>query len=120
MPFIPIFHAPKKAPKNPADGGQATPFTTIRQIFSMTNKVQIIDNGPMQLTGNFELVDDNGEIVRARKIYRLCRCGLSARLPFCDSSHEQAGFSSSPRAPQAGHSADPAPASASTTPAASR
>jgi CDGSH-type Zn-finger protein len=54
----------------------------------------------MQLTGEFELVDDNGQIVRARKAYTLCRCGLSTRLPFCDASHEKAGFTSSPRAPQ--------------------
>jgi CDGSH iron-sulfur domain-containing protein 3 len=77
----------------------------------MTNKVQIIDNGPMQLTGEFELVDGNGQVVSARKIYRLCRCGLSKRLPFCDSSHEHVGFSSSPRAPIGDDGSDSAPAS---------
>ncbi|HEX7911519.1 MAG TPA: CDGSH iron-sulfur domain-containing protein [Paraburkholderia sp.] len=80
----------------------------------MTNRVQIVDNGPMQLTGEFELVDDNGQIVRARKVYTLCRCGLSARLPFCDASHERAGFASSPRAPQSEAGSDPTPASTPT------
>lgn len=75
----------------------------------MTNRVQIVDNGPMQLTGEFELVDDNGQIVRARKVYTLCRCGLSARLPFCDASHETAGFASSPRAPQSEAGSDATP-----------
>ncbi|WP_408522883.1 CDGSH iron-sulfur domain-containing protein [Paraburkholderia fungorum] len=81
----------------------------------MTNRVQIVDNGPMQLTGEFELVDDNGQIVRARKIYTLCRCGLSTRLPFCDASHEAAGFSSAPRAPQSEVGLDAAPTSNTTT-----
>jgi CDGSH-type Zn-finger protein len=80
----------------------------------MTNRVQIVDDGPMQLTGEFELVDDNGQIVRARKVYTLCRCGLSARLPFCDASHEAAGFESSPRAPQCEGGHDPALTSTTT------
>ncbi|SIT47576.1 conserved hypothetical protein [Paraburkholderia piptadeniae] len=66
----------------------------------MRNMIEIVDDGPMKLTGEFELRDDKGEVVRARKIYTLCRCGLSARLPFCDASHEAAEFSSCPRAPQ--------------------
>jgi CDGSH iron-sulfur domain-containing protein 3 len=78
----------------------------------MMNKVQIVDNGPMQLTGEFELLDDNGQTVRARKVYTLCRCGLSARLPFCDASHESAGFASSPRAPQSEAGCEPASTSA--------
>ncbi|MFM0667866.1 CDGSH iron-sulfur domain-containing protein [Paraburkholderia sediminicola] len=77
----------------------------------MTNRIQIVDNGPMQLTGEFELVDDNGQIERTRKVYTLCRCGLSTRLPFCDASHETAGFASAPRAPQSEAGSDPASAS---------
>ncbi|MFP3557059.1 CDGSH iron-sulfur domain-containing protein [Paraburkholderia sp. SIMBA_049] len=72
----------------------------------MKNRIEIVDDGPMKLTGEFELRDDKGEVVRARKVYTLCRCGLSARLPFCDASHEAAGFSSCPRAPQGTASAD--------------
>lgn len=72
----------------------------------MTNRVQILDNGPMQLTGEFELIDDNGQVVRARKVYTLCRCGLSARQPFCDASHEKVGFASAPRAPESGAGLD--------------
>lgn len=82
----------------------------------MTNKVQIIDNGPMQLSGEFELVDDNGAVLRARKVYTLCRCGLSARLPFCDASHEAADFSSCPRAPQSTVESHPAPTSDTSIP----
>jgi CDGSH-type Zn-finger protein len=66
----------------------------------MTNTIQIVDDGPMQLSGEFELIDGNGQVLRARKVYTLCRCGLSARLPFCDASHEAAAFSSCPRAPR--------------------
>jgi CDGSH-type Zn-finger protein len=67
----------------------------------MANTIEIVDDGPMKLTGEFELRDDKGEVVRARKVYTLCRCGLSARLPFCDASHKASGFSSCPRAPLA-------------------
>jgi len=80
----------------------------------MTNSIQIVDNGPMRLTGEFELIDDNGQVLRARKVYTLCRCGLSARLPFCDASHEAAGFSSCPRAPQSAVGSNPAPTSNAT------
>jgi CDGSH-type Zn-finger protein len=69
----------------------------------MANRIEIVDDGPMKLTGEFELRDDRGEAVGIRKVYMLCRCGLSARMPFCDASHKAAGFSSCPRAPQ--HSA---------------
>ncbi len=67
----------------------------------MTNLVKILDNGPMQLVGEFEVVDDKGVALRQRKVFTFCRCGLSANLPFCDASHEAAGFASCPRAPVA-------------------
>ena len=66
----------------------------------MTNTIEIVDDGPMRLTGEFELRDSTGQVVRARKVYTLCRCGHSARLPLCDASHESIAFSSSPRAPE--------------------
>ncbi|HEV3104801.1 MAG TPA: CDGSH iron-sulfur domain-containing protein [Trinickia sp.] len=67
----------------------------------MTNLVKILDNGPMQLVGEFDVTDDKGQTLRPRKVLTLCRCGLSSNSPFCDASHEAAGFASCPRAPLA-------------------
>lgn len=48
--------------------------------------------------------DKRGERVK------LCRCGSSATMPFCDESHVTAGFASCPRvADDDGSPGDPAP-----------
>lgn len=50
-------------------------------------------SGPLYLSGaSFALVDaEEGVLVSATRI-ALCRCGQSANKPFCDNSHEAAGF----------------------------
>ena len=51
-------------------------------------------DGPLILRGSFRLVDQDGvEIENERATVALCRCGRSARKPFCDGSHKLAGFS---------------------------
>ena len=51
------------------------------------------EDGPLVLRGRFELLDQQGRPIDAgRKTVALCRCGLSASKPFCDSSHKKAGF----------------------------
>jgi CDGSH-type Zn-finger protein/uncharacterized Fe-S cluster protein YjdI len=52
----------------------------------MVNLVRVRENGPLALHGKLEL--DGESIVRAT----LCRCGASARKPFCDGSHAAASF----------------------------
>ena len=65
----------------------------------MIPTITILDDGPLQIRGDFELVDDSGTLFRRRKICSLCRCGLTQRAPFCDASHVEGNFSSCPRAP---------------------
>jgi CDGSH-type Zn-finger protein len=61
--------------------------------------ITIRDNGPLRITGPFTLVDaDGNEFEIATEITALCRCGQSARKPFCDASHRTCGFASAPRA----------------------
>ena len=58
-------------------------------------------NGPLLVEGPFRLVDADGnehELVPGKK-YNLCRCGHSARKPFCDGAHNQIGFQAPERAP---------------------
>ena len=45
-------------------------------------------NGPVRV---FD-VNGNEYSIRAGEFFSLCRCGLSERKPFCDSSHKRAGF----------------------------
>jgi CDGSH-type Zn-finger protein len=51
-------------------------------------------DGPLIVRGPFRVVDQDGtEVETGRGTVALCRCGMSARKPFCDGSHKVAGFS---------------------------
>jgi CDGSH iron-sulfur domain-containing protein 3 len=51
--------------------------------------IEVIDFGPLKITGNFLLKD----IQRDKEEYPgeilLCRCGKSANKPYCDESHKK-------------------------------
>jgi len=54
--------------------------------------VKALENGPLELKGNVELVSGTGRTLnRLSKTY-LCRCGQSRNKPYCDGSHQAAGF----------------------------
>ena len=62
--------------------------------------VQVLDNGPLLVTGAFQLQDGSGAEMskdEGRPI-AFCRCGQSEDKPFCDGSHKACGFSSSVKA----------------------
>jgi CDGSH iron-sulfur domain-containing protein 3 len=52
-------------------------------------KVEIIEFGPLKITGNFIIKDlkRDKEVVLTEVL--LCRCGKSANKPFCDDSHKK-------------------------------
>src|SRR4051812_44503198 len=52
----------------------------------LVNILRVRENGPLAVHG--KLVIDGAEVFRAT----LCRCGKSARKPYCDGSHAGAGF----------------------------
>ncbi len=54
--------------------------------------IQIVPNGPHLVTNVANLRDHLGLPVRATPQAALCRCGGSARKPFCDGSHASNGF----------------------------
>jgi CDGSH-type Zn-finger protein len=60
--------------------------------------IKILDNGPMFVSGDVEITDAQGNRLTESRQFTLCRCGLSARKPFCDGSHRPNGFSDAPRA----------------------
>ncbi|WP_328333961.1 CDGSH iron-sulfur domain-containing protein [Kribbella sp. NBC_00382] len=53
-----------------------------------TAEIQAYADGPLIVRGNFELRDENGELIDpGRATIALCRCGKSARKPLCDGTH---------------------------------
>jgi len=55
------------------------------------SKLTIKTNGSIKVEGDFEIVDENGDIYNlgGREVVVLCRCGLSQNKPFCDGSHRE-------------------------------
>ncbi|WP_105616536.1 CDGSH iron-sulfur domain-containing protein [Vallitalea okinawensis] len=49
-------------------------------------RIQIKEKGPLIVSGEFELVDEQGNIIPSEQTARLCRCGESSIMPFCESS----------------------------------
>jgi CDGSH iron-sulfur domain-containing protein 3 len=65
-------------------------------------RLKVMDGGALQLRGDLgqiRVVDGDGQPFDfgERRTVLLCRCGLSQDKPFCDSSHERAGFNSTVR-----------------------
>lgn len=60
---------------------------------SDTTVIQVMKTGPYKVTGNFQLIDWEGNPipVTTPKI-ALCRCGASVTKPFCDGTHTKIGF----------------------------
>lgn len=50
-----------------------------------------IRNGPLQVVGEIRVRRDGGDVEVLPRA-TLCRCGASARKPFCDNSHLRIGF----------------------------
>ena len=59
-------------------------------------RVTVLNDGSLRVEGDFELVDQAGTPfgLCGRTRITLCRCGQSARKPFCDSTHKTCGFDS--------------------------
>ena len=54
--------------------------------------IKSVKNGPLLLSGNFAIVASSGRVAWQGKQAALCRCGHSGNKPFCDGSHNVAGF----------------------------
>jgi CDGSH-type Zn-finger protein len=66
----------------------------------MPVKIRIKSNGSIKVEGDFELYDGEGNKfeLNQRTAVSLCRCGKSAIMPFCDSTHRAIGFTSEVKA----------------------
>lgn len=63
-------------------------------------KVTVRDNGPLLVSGEFEVLDAQGKGygLAGRTTLALCRCGHSEDKPFCDGSHKKINFQSTVQA----------------------
>jgi CDGSH-type Zn-finger protein len=51
-------------------------------------EIRAYEDGPLIVRGNFELRDENGDLIDpGRATIALCRCGRSALKPLCDGTH---------------------------------
>jgi CDGSH-type Zn-finger protein len=67
-----------------------------REESEMPARITVNDNGSLRVEGEFEILDRSGGTydLRGRSVISLCRCGDSAKKPFCDGSHRREGFTS--------------------------
>ena len=61
-----------------------------------STRVTIYSNGSLRLEGDFEIVDQQGNLfgLGGRTSVTLCRCGHSGNQPFCDGTHKRENFTS--------------------------
>lgn len=55
-------------------------------------EVMALKNGPLLVKGDFEIKNSNGDTISCSGSTALCRCGESKKKPYCDGSHNAAGF----------------------------
>lgn len=56
--------------------------------------ISALEDGPVIVTGNLEILRGSGTKSNVTKTFALCRCGASANKPYCDGSHAKIGFKS--------------------------
>ncbi|MBN2213363.1 MAG: CDGSH iron-sulfur domain-containing protein [Bacteroidales bacterium] len=54
-------------------------------------EIKILENGPIQIKGEFVFRDSSGHKTTEYKEIYICRCGRSGNKPFCDNTHLKHG-----------------------------
>lgn len=75
-----------------ATGEPATGDVTALAVRDGVVEIEPQKNGPLQVTGNLELVTGTGRTCAKVTETWLCRCGHSQNKPYCDGSHTRVGF----------------------------
>ena len=70
----------------------------LAQRAGMLEVIPVLD-GPLHIKGSLEVVSATGRTVNRVIEAWFCRCGGSAKKPYCDGSHKRNGFKAAGRAP---------------------
>ena len=75
-------------------GSLSVEFTdgSVPEVAADENSVQVAYNGPLFVRGDLSIEGAPEEVPGLKFRAALCRCGQSKNKPFCDNSHEEAGF----------------------------
>ena len=65
---------------------------SVAEVAADENTVQVAYNGPLFVRGDLEIDGAPEDMPGLKFRAALCRCGQSKNKPFCDNSHEEAGF----------------------------
>ena len=57
-------------------------------------RIECVANGPLRVRGLRQLRNSKGQDLPTQEVLALCRCGGSAKKPFCDGTHRSNGFTS--------------------------
>jgi 3-phenylpropionate/trans-cinnamate dioxygenase ferredoxin subunit len=58
----------------------------------MDTTIKVRKNGPYLVTGACHVTDHEGNAIEVKENFVLCRCGASAKKPFCDGTHNKVAF----------------------------
>ena len=61
---------------------------------SQDSKVIIkeLTDGPLEVSGDVKILASDGTVIKETDKSYLCRCGHSAKKPFCDGAHKKESF----------------------------
>jgi hypothetical protein len=68
------------------------PDEEARDELDYAPSIGVIRDGPLWVRGGVSVIAADGTPYEVRNRITLCRCGNSRNKPFCDGSHEDAGF----------------------------
>ena len=71
---------------------QGSPAAKAPEAGPARSTITLRADGPLLLSGDFEIRSPDGALLFAGQKTALCRCGHSANKPFCDGAHKRAGF----------------------------
>jgi len=63
-----------------------------QNLETMATTIELLKNGPIIIKGKLSLKSTNGEQELEKEMIALCRCGASAKKPYCDGSHSKIDF----------------------------